>query len=141
MKVSKLMTKALYTCQSNEFLDRAAQLMWDRDIGALPVVDDKEHLVGVITDRDVAMAAYLREEPLRAIPVHVVMAQHVHACRADDEVSVVEATMAKYQLHRIPVIDEGRRPIGMVTLNDIARDAGSEVASTLTAICEPRPVA
>jgi CBS domain-containing protein len=121
--------------------------MWEHDIGALPVVDDKGHLVGVITDRDVAMAAYLREEPLRAIPVHTVMAQHVHACRADDEVSTVEATMAQYQLHRIPVIDEGRRPIGMITLNDIARDAGSyvvsnaEVVSTLTAICEPRGVA
>ena len=58
MKVRDLMSRPVQTCRSNESLNAAAQKMWDEDIGAVAVVDDKNRVVGVVTDRDLCMAAY-----------------------------------------------------------------------------------
>jgi CBS domain-containing protein len=144
MKVSKLMTTPLHACRSSDFLDAAARLMWDHDLGAVPVIDDKGRLVGIVTDRDIAMAAYLCGDPLRSIHVLTTMSPHVIACLPDDEVSAVASKMSANQIRRMPVIDEHGRPIGMVSLNDLARAVGrnavttTEVASTLAAVSAPR---
>lgn len=144
MKVSTLMTKTPFTCRSTDFLDEAAKLMWDHDIGCVPVVNEKGRVTGMITDRDIAMAAFLRAEPLRAIPVGVTMAQHVISCMPDDDVGAIEKLMAQHQVRRLPVVDEAGRPIGVISINDIARKAGSnsvssdDVTSTLAAVSAPR---
>jgi len=144
MKVSKLMTTTLYTCRSTEFLDTPAKLMWDHDIGAVPVVDDRGRLVGIVTDRDIAMAAHLCGEPLGCIRVITTMSPHVLSCRPDDEVASVETLMATRQIRRMPVIDERGMPIGIVSLNDLARAVApkglttNEVATTLAGVSAPR---
>jgi len=147
MKVSTLMTKTLYTCRSTDFLDEAAKLMWDHDIGSVPVVNEKGRVVGMITDRDIAMAAFFREEPLRAIPVGVTMSSHVITCAPEDDVGAIEKLMAQHQIRRLPVVDDTGHPVGLISLNDIARKAGSnsvsreEVTRTLAAVTAPREAA
>lgn len=144
MNVDKLMRRDVTTCRTADTMARAAQLMWDRDIGSLPVVDEAGHVAGMITDRDICMAAYTRGQPLSAIPVTVAMSTHVHTCMAGDSMRDAEKMMMTHQVRRLPVIDEQDHVIGIISLNDIARASGKgavpavEVASTLAGICAPR---
>jgi CBS-domain-containing membrane protein len=144
MKMANLVRHDVTSCSIHDNLDRAAQLMWDRDIGCLPVIDDQGHVAGMVTDRDVCMAAYTQGLPLRAIPVTTAMAKHVFSCGIDDELESVERTMSEHQIRRMPVIDDQGHPVGIVSLNDLARAAtlgkvpASEITSTLAAVSAPR---
>jgi len=145
MKISELMTRTVQVCRATDTLDRAAQLMWDHDIGSLAVVDDDDQVIGMITDRDACMAAYTRGRALRDIPVEVAMSKHVVTCSPDDSDTTVADMMAKHKIRRVPVVDDMHRPVGMASLNDLActmargrNVPATEVAGTLAAICEHR---
>ncbi len=147
MKVEALMTKDVYTCRTIDTLDRATELMCEHDIGSLPVVDENGHVVGMITDRDICMATYRQDAPPRAISVELTMSAHPATCAAGDEVFVAEETMRRRQIHRLPVVDDAGHPVGILSLNDLARAAkqgadvgASEVAGTLAAVCATRPL-
>lgn len=146
MKISNLIQRDVATCTVHESLEHAAQQMWDRDLGCLPVIDEQGHVAGMVTDRDICMAAYTQGAPLRAIPVTTAMAKHVFSCTEHDEVEAVERVMREHQIRRMPVIDDQGHPVGIVSLNDIARAASagkvsaSDVASTMAAISAPRAV-
>jgi CBS domain-containing protein len=145
MKIAQLMTKDVKTCRNTDMLDAAVRLMWDCDIGSLPVIDDTGQLVGMVTDRDACMAAFLQRQPLHDISVAGAMTKHPVACTTDDNDRDVAGLMAKHKIRRIPVVDDAQRPIGLVSLNDLActmargREIPSnQVATTLAAICEHR---
>jgi CBS domain-containing protein len=145
MKISELMTRTVQVCRATDTLDRAAQLMWDHDIGTLVVVDEHGQVIGMITDRDACMAAYTRGGALCDIPVEVAMSKHVVTCRPDDSDTAVAELMAKHKIRRVPVVDDAHRPIGILSLNDLARTMAhgrnvpaTAVAGTLAAICEHR---
>lgn len=144
MNVSQLMTKSMHTCNTTDTLERAAQLMWDHDIGCLPIVDERGQVAGLITDRDICMAAYTRGSGLQNVPVTVAMSRGVVSCKPSTDVREAEAEMQRSQIRRLPVIDEASRPVGMISLNDIARAAQlgqvspTEVISTLASVAEPR---
>lgn len=145
MNIAQLMTKDVRTCKPNDTLEMAARLMWDHDIGALPVVDDSGQLIGMVTDRDACMAAFMQRQPLHDIQVSVAMTKHVVACRPEDSDAEVAKRMAHNKVRRIPVVDDAQRPIGVVSLNDLAlamsrtrEITAAEVARTLAAIVAPR---
>jgi CBS domain-containing protein len=146
MKVSSLIRHEVTSCTIHDNLERAAQLMWDHDVGCLPVIDDRGHVAGMITDRDTCMAAYTQGAPLRSIPVTTAMARRVYSCRETDDVDAVEKVMRDHQIRRMPVIDEQGHPIGIVSLNDIARAASTgtvparDVVATLAAVSAPRAI-
>jgi CBS domain-containing protein len=123
MRVEQVMSDRVFVCRSSDDASVAAAIMWNHDCGAVPVVDHAGLLVGIVTDRDLCMASYTRGQPLHAIPVGSVMGMSVHAARATDSVAEVEALMARHQVRRIPVIDTAGRPIGMVSVIDLARQA------------------
>ncbi|HKE14726.1 MAG TPA: CBS domain-containing protein [Kofleriaceae bacterium] len=150
MLVEQLMSRPAVTINASDSLGRAAQLLWDHDFGALPVVDDDGCLVGMITDRDICMACYLRGQPPADISVDQAMARQVYACAPGDPIGVAEKLMSQYQVRRVPVADPVARVVGVFTLTDLARlaDQGgglrrpdvtdAEVSRTLAAICQPR---
>lgn len=147
MRVQEIMTQPAVTCRPTDSLNEAAGLMWDYDCGVLPVVDDGGVVVGLVTDRDVCMAAYTQGERLGAIRVATAMSKKVFSCRPDDMLEAAERTMSERKVRRLPVIDGQGRPLGVLSLNDIARHAVSgtddealehELSETLSAICEPR---
>lgn len=146
MNVSSLLRHDVTCCTIHDNLERAAQLMWDHDIGCLPVIDDQGHVAGMITDRDACMAAYTQGAPLRAIPVTTPMTRRVFSCREADEVDVVEKVMREHQIRRMPVIDDQGHPIGILSLNDIARAASAgtvparDVVATLAAVTASREI-
>ena len=151
MKVEQVMNRNVKTCLANDTLNRAAQLMWENDCGCVPVVDDDGRAVGMITDRDVCMAAYTQGGMLSHLRVGSAMAREVRSCRPMDTVAEAESIMRAAQVRRLPVVDAERHIVGLLSLNDIAREVarergasgkpelGSEdVAETLGAICIPR---
>lgn len=145
MDISKLMNPNLITCRTHDNLERAAGLMWEHDVGCLPVIDDEGRVAGMITDRDICMAAYTCGTHLRDIAVTTPMAKTVYSCAPDDDLRHVEKIMQVRQIRRMPVIDASGHPVGVISLNDIARSShrggvpASEVAATLAAVSAPRP--
>lgn len=148
MRIEQVMNQPAVTCSTSDNLSTAAQLMWEHDCGILPVVDDNRHLAGVITDRDICMAAYTQGKALREIPVSEIMAKQVFSCRPEDSVDAAENLMGQKQVRRVPVTDGDGRPVGVLSLNDLARDAsrarekdgaGRKLVQTLAEICQPRP--
>ncbi|HUJ58633.1 MAG TPA: CBS domain-containing protein [Kofleriaceae bacterium] len=148
MDVADVMTKPIVTCHPQDSLDLAAHRMWDADCGALPVTDADGALIGILTDRDICMSAWSRGRPLADIRVEDAMARQVYTVKPDQEIGVAELLMAEHQIRRVPVVDASHRPIGLVSMNDLAREAarpGSKLKDgvtralhTLAAICTPR---
>jgi len=156
MKIEKLMTTDVESCRPEERVDAAAKIMWERDCGCVPVVDASPRVVGMITDRDICMAAYTQGKPLGEIPVSSVMTGEVWCSHPGESALEAEALMRDKRIRRLPVVDAQGRLRGILSLNDLARKAATgkgkaqarrdgvaleEVAETLRAVGEPRPQA
>lgn len=152
MRVEELMTRPVQSCRPDDSLEQAAQFMWERDCGSIPVcsTDGQTQVIGMITDRDVCMCAYLQGKTLRELKVSDAIAeQQLRACRASDSVSEAENAMREVRVRRLPVLDAQGALVGMLSLADIAREAireqkqsereitEADVNDTLAAICEP----
>src|SRR5262249_29514336 len=106
----------------NDTLHRAAQIMWDRDCGAVPVVDAEGRAVGLVTDRDLCMAAYTRGRPLSAISVSSLLSGKLHTCAASTSLDEAVARMRARRVRRLVVVDpKDQRLVGMLALADLAR--------------------
>ncbi len=145
MKIEQVMSRPVTTCRASDVLNTAAGLMWENDCGALPVVNDEGAVIGMITDRDICMAAYTSGRNLHSISIEEAMAKKVLTCLPTDDLADAERIMATAQLRRLPVIDRQGCPIGIVSMSDIARASANggkrtavEALSTMAAICEPR---
>lgn len=146
MQIKETMSHPVVTCSLQSTLDHPARLMWEFDCGIVPVVDDEGKLAGVLTDRDICMAAYTQGKPLFSIPVTVAMAHHAIAVHVDDGIEQAETLMRQNQVRRLPVVDNDNRPVGIVSMNDLARLAvrakrsgvDRELVKTLAAVCAPR---
>jgi CBS domain-containing protein len=144
MKARDLMTKNVQVCHSDDPLNVAAKIMWDADCGCVPVVDAQQKLVGMITDRDICMAAFLQGKHLSEIKVEDAMTREPEACRSDDDVLAVHAAMRRRAIRRVPVTEREGRISGVISLNDLAVAAKSgarenspqEVFETLQSICQ-----
>jgi CBS domain-containing protein len=128
MKVEELMTRDVRTCGPDDNLTVPARLMWEGDCGCVPVVDREGRMMGMITDRDVCMAAYTRGERLEDMSVASVMSRDVRTCRRGDPLLVAQDTMRTAQVRRLPVIDTDERLVGVLSLNDLAREAVGDLA-------------
>ncbi len=147
MRVKELMTVAPWSCRISDFANTAAQIMWDRDCGIVPVLGDDGRVVGVLTDRDICMAAHFQDLPLSQLSVASAMSQAVFACRPEDDVRDAERQMREKQVHRLPVVDRDGWLAGMLSLSDVAqaatrlglRERGSdELVETVAAVSKPR---
>ena len=125
MKVSDVMTSELVTCRGDDSLNRAAQLMWERRCGTVAVVDDAGKVLGVLTDRDAAMAAYTQGRRLDDIAVASAMSRAVRTCPASASIEDAEDIMAAHAVRRVVVIADDGRACGMLSIDDIAR-SGAE---------------
>jgi CBS domain-containing protein len=146
MNVQEVMTKTVWTCRTGEPMSAAARLMWEHDIGAVPVLDANGKLAGIVTDRDLCMCAYFTGEPLTSVPVEHAMSKVVFRIEPAQTIAKAEELMRSKRVRRLPVV-EGDKLVGMISVGDIARAAqirkavpASEVNATLAAIVEPRLV-
>jgi CBS domain-containing protein len=150
MKILDLMTADIRTCSPDDAANRAAALMWEADCGCVPVVDHERHVVGVITDRDLAMAAYFQNLPLDQISVQSAMSRDIAVCGPLDTPESAELIMQQRRVRRLPVVDDAGLLVGMVSLADIVyhmahrQTFGADgmswvsIGRTLAAVSEPR---
>lgn len=151
MRVQELMSVPAVTCREGDSLGTAASMMRQRDCGAIPVVDSTDSIIGIITDRDICMAADKLRRRLEEIPVAEITNGNVFSVAASDTVQHAARIMRENRVRRLPVVDKRDRIIGMLSLNDIAREgqrevgrrqqyrqiSSDEILHTLSEICRP----
>lgn len=151
MKVQDVMTYDVQTCRPETNLAEAAMQMWRGDFGALPVVTTAGKVVGMITDRDICIAAATKHREPEHIRVKEVISGKVYDCSPDTDIREALKIMQQKQVRRLPIIEayDGKLA-GILSMNDVALKARAErtaelsaedVENTLRAICTHRPVA
>jgi CBS domain-containing protein len=118
MKIQEVMSRNVFVCGPEDSLSQAAQRMWDGDCGCVPVLDGSGSVCGMITDRDICMAAYTQGLPLHQIQVRSAMSPQLHCCRPEDTIEHAQALMQRHRVRRAPVVD-GDRLVGIVSLGDL----------------------
>ena len=133
MQVSKLMTRDVKLITPSQTIRDAAQMMLELDAGALPVQQD-DRLVGMITDRDIAVRA-VAECKSPDTPVREVMSSEVLYCFDDQEIKDIARNMGEVKVRRLPVVNREKRLVGIVSLGDLALNKEPELtASAVTNI-------
>jgi CBS domain-containing protein len=121
--VADLMRSPAVCCRLGDTLQRAAQLMWEQDVGAVVVVDDGNRPRHVVTDRDVCMGAYTQGLPLWSSPLSSLGPVPVVSCSIRAGVTEARRLMKEHGVRRIPVVDTAGVVVGMVGLGDLTREA------------------
>jgi CBS domain-containing protein len=136
MKISEVMTRNVETVRPDQTAQDAARFMLKADAGSIPVADG-DRLIGMITDRDIAVRGIARGYGPDT-PVRELMTDDVVCARADDDVEDAASKMSEAQVRRLPVIDEQDRLCGIVSLGDLSREAGDESATeALECVSQP----
>ncbi len=138
LQARDVMTEALATCSPLDTVAQAARLMRNRNIGDVLVTDDGR-LVGIVTDRDIALRVTAKGRDPDQVTVHDVMSTRVQAGEPDWDLDQIAKTMGKHQIRRLPIAENGV-PVGIVSLSDIAlhHDRKSHVSKSLKEISETR---
>jgi CBS domain-containing protein len=123
------MNSSPITCRREDALDVPAKAMWDGDFGCVPVVDEGGHAVGMITDRDIAMATYLKNLPPSAITVESTVSRPVISCLPTDSLAMAEQLMRLHQVRRLAVVNEFGALVGILTQHALIREALNESRS------------
>ena len=128
MKVKDIMTSDPVAVTPETPLREAARMMKQHNVGIIPVVEREgsKQLVGVITDRDIAVRCVAEGHDSSKCPVREAMSSDVQTARADDDVDSVMRLMGKEQVRRIPIVDERGGLVGIVAQADIVREADDE---------------
>jgi CBS-domain-containing membrane protein len=140
MKIRNIMTSKVTSTGPDDSIAHAARLMADEDVGVLPVVDGGK-VVGIVTDRDIAVRGVAEGTPVQAL-VGRIMSRDVITCSPEDELEDVLEIMSNEQVRRLPVCESEGKLVGIFALADAAhKDPDkSEVAEALNDICEPAGV-
>jgi CBS domain-containing protein len=139
MKVRDVMTRTVVSCRPDTDLAQAANLMWQGRFGTLPVVDAHSTVIGILTDRDIAMAVATRRRNATHIAAHEAMSSDVRRCLLDDEVGAVLQQMVAARVRRLPVLDAELTLAGILSIDDIIqraldRDGGVSSADFVAAL-------
>lgn len=135
MQVRECMTREVRVNSPEDTIERAAQLMGQVDAGVLPV-SENDRLVGMITDRDIAIRG-VAEGCGPSARVRDVMSREVKYCFDDSETDEVLDNMAEIQVRRMPVVDHDKRLVGIVSIGDLAKEESRETGRALGDIARP----
>jgi CBS domain-containing protein len=121
-KCNEVMTENPVCCLTNDSVAKAAELMKRENIGSIPVIENEQTkmLVGIVTDRDLALSIVAEGRDARSTKVEAVMTRKLVTCLADDELQKALGAMAAHQLRRIPVVDHDNKIVGIIAQADVA---------------------
>ena len=135
------MTQDPVCCLPTDTVSKVAQLMKTENVGSIPVVEDIQtmKLIGILTDRDLALQVVAYERDASSTLVEDVMTYEVITCRATDDVQKAVDAMAQHQLRRMPVIDSDHRIVGIISQADVATrvERSEEIAEMVKEISQP----
>jgi CBS domain-containing protein len=138
MRIAEIMTRDPEVVRSDGFLKDAALRMQQLDVGMLPI-SDGDRLVGMLTDRDITVRATAKGRDPTTTQIREVMTLEVVYCFEDQEVSEAAKLMQEKQIRRLPILNQEKRLVGIVSLGDVAVHSGAEkiVSETLKEVSEP----
>src|SRR5258708_1320 len=128
MKVAEVMTTEVETVQMNSTLEEAASIMKVENVGAIPVVDEEDDLVGIITDRDIVVRCVAEGKDPADTNVEEVLSHELETIEPDVDVEEAARLMADKQIRRLPVCQDGEL-VGMISIGDLAVKATQPEAS------------
>ncbi|HEX8639274.1 MAG TPA: CBS domain-containing protein [Pyrinomonadaceae bacterium] len=146
MKVQDVMTAEVGFCRAEDNLANAAHIMWEKDCGAVPILDAENRVAGMITDRDICIALGTRDRRASEIGVGEFCRADTIVCAPDDKLKAVLKKMAKNQIKRLPVVSQSGELIGIISLTDILLTTDEDkklrktIVSALTEISKPQPI-
>jgi len=134
-KVADIMHSGVEWVSPDTRLSEIAKLMKDKDIGAVPV-GENDRLVGMVTDRDLAVRALANGKDPSMLAARDVMSKPIVYCRAEESIEDAIRVMESRQIRRLPVINEAKRMVGILSIGDISqcghRDLTAEVVSAVS---------
>ena len=135
-RIADIMSTDVQSIQPQESLRRAAQLMQELDVGALPVCDE-ERLLGMLTDRDIIVRGVADGLDPDQACVSDIMTAEVEFCTADQDADEAKRLMGAHQVRRLPVVDGDRRLVGIISLGDLATRQAGHIDRAVREISEP----
>ena len=122
-KCNEVMTKNPVCCLPNDMVAKVAKSMKRKNVGSIPVIDNEKtrKLVGIVTDRDLALKIVAKELDAKSTKVEAVMTRKVVTCSAEDDLQKALDAMSGHQLRRIPVVDKDNKILGIISQADVAR--------------------
>lgn len=126
MKVKDLMTRDPDFVGAGDTLAKAADIMWQRDCGVVPIVDEEMNVTGMITDRDICRVLTGRNKKAGDIKAGELVSGDIIGCRPGDKITGVLKKMKKNQLHRLPVRDGEKKLVGIISIRDIILASGKK---------------
>ena len=131
MKCWEIMTRNPVCCSPDDSIERAALLMKMENVGALPVVSADKEILGIVTDRDIAIRIDAEARAPKETPVSSVMSKDVFICRKEQDVERALELMLFEQVRRLPVLDDSSRVVGIISKVDLARRLSPKQVSAL----------
>jgi CBS domain-containing protein len=121
-KCSEVMTKNPVCCLPNDLVTKAAELMKNEHVGSIPVIENEQtkKLVGIVTDRDLALKIVADGLDAKSTKVETVMTRKVVTCHAEDDLQKAVDAMSENQLRRIPIVDDDNKILGIIAQADVA---------------------
>lgn len=140
MEVKECMSTKVCYCTPNSSVKDAAKLMCDNHVGCIPVCNNENQIVGVITDRDVILRSIACDKDVCQTKVSDIMTCNPCCCTPDTTIDEAEKLMSGLQIRRIPVCDTNNKIVGIISLGDLAhhgKEVGeNQVCNTLENICK-----
>jgi CBS domain-containing protein len=121
-KCNEVMTKNPVCCLPNDMVAKVAKLMKRKNVGSIPVIENEKtrKLVGIVTDRDLALKIVAKELDAKSTKVEAAMTRKVVTCSAEDDLQKALDAMSEHQLRRIPVVDNDNKILGIIAQADVA---------------------
>lgn len=136
MQIAEIMTRGVTLTDPNTTIRDAARKMRNENIGALPV-GENERLVGMVTDRDIAVRGVAEERAPGNCTVRECMSEIVYYVFEDEDEARAAEVMAEHQVRRLPVLDRDKRLVGIVAVADLARAAGDSTRHAVEGVSQP----
>lgn len=125
--IRDIMTTDVSCCTSDDHVFDAASKMKERNVGAIPVCDDNQNLLGMVTDRDLVIRGYAQKKS-GSCKIQEVMSDHLYSCTPDSSVKEASDLMSEKQIRRLPVVENGKL-VGIVSLGDLSLERESNDAA------------
>ncbi|WP_394822512.1 CBS domain-containing protein [Pendulispora albinea] len=136
-KCSELMKTDVECCDGGALVEAVAEQMRSKNIGFVPVCDEKGVVIGTLTDRDLAIRVLAEHRSPAQTKAKDVMSTDVVSCKADDELLKAEELMSKHKKSRIVCVDDRKRPVGVISLSDLAQqETGGKASAILRSVSQ-----
>ena len=140
MKVKDCMCTDVCWVKPETTICEVAKLMSQNHIGSIPVCDTNNCLCGIVTDRDIILRTIACDKDVKTTPVSDIMSTNVCTCEEDEDIATAENKMGTNKVRRLPVCDNNKKVIGMLTLGDIAQNRADlddrEICITFEDVCD-----